>query len=162
MVNWQKGDVVPSKAVNNVFTTGGFDNIDHNPSSTTAKSLLHWTCISIHQHFSLDTQGVEDGVEILNQTEMGKTYVRFLPVCYTNIELDVALPKDGVQHILDRRTTCLPYPSARFLEKIPKEGYSWLEKVSSSLTKQKREVNECISWAAYYASKTEPSSAPPA
>ena len=68
----QKGVVVPPKAIQNVFTTGGFDNIDHNPSSTMAKSALHGTCISIHQHFSSERQDTENCVEILNPSEMGK------------------------------------------------------------------------------------------
>ena len=51
----QVGVVVPPQAIKDVFTTGGFDNIDHNPSYTTAKSALHGTCISIHQLFSSDT-----------------------------------------------------------------------------------------------------------
>ena len=69
---WEEGGVVvPPQAIKDVFTTGGFDNIDHKPSSTTAKSALHGTCISIHQHFSLDTP-VERVVDILNPAEMGK------------------------------------------------------------------------------------------
>lgn len=53
--HWEQiGVVVPPQAVTGVFTTGGFDNIDHNPSSTTATSALHGTCITIQQHFSSD------------------------------------------------------------------------------------------------------------
>ena len=51
--HWEQiGVVVPPQAVKGVFTIGGFDNIDHNPSSTMATSALHGTCISIQQHFS--------------------------------------------------------------------------------------------------------------
>ena len=40
--HWEQiGVVVPPQAVKGVFTTGGFDNIDHNPSSITATSALH-------------------------------------------------------------------------------------------------------------------------
>ena len=68
-------EVVPPRAIKDVFPTGDFDNMDHNPSSTTAKSALHGTCISIHQHFSSDTP-VEGVVDILNPAEMGKKVVR--------------------------------------------------------------------------------------
>ena len=47
--------VVQPQAIKDVFTTGGFYNIDRNPSSTTANSAPHGTCISIHQYFSSDT-----------------------------------------------------------------------------------------------------------
>ena len=45
-----KGFVCPPSLHNNVFTTAAIDNIDHNLSSTTAKSTIHWTGISIFQH----------------------------------------------------------------------------------------------------------------
>ena len=34
----------------NWFTIGAFDNIDMDPSSTTAMSSFHWTASSIHQN----------------------------------------------------------------------------------------------------------------
>ncbi len=65
--HWEQvGVVVPPQAVKSVFTTGGFDNIDYNPSSTTAKSVLHGTCISIHQNFSSNIQQIENLDDILN------------------------------------------------------------------------------------------------
>ena len=73
---WEKvGIVAPPQAIKDVLTTGGFDNIDHSPCSTTAKSALHGTCISIHQHFSSNTP-VKRVVDILNPAEMGKKVVR--------------------------------------------------------------------------------------
>jgi hypothetical protein len=44
------GLVCPPKLIKNVFLTGQVDNIDHNPSSTTAKSSFHGTGISMIQH----------------------------------------------------------------------------------------------------------------
>lgn len=39
--------VCPPKLRGNVFTTAAVDNIDHNPSSTTAKESFHGTGISL-------------------------------------------------------------------------------------------------------------------
>ena len=39
--------VVPTQADKSVVNTGGFDNIHHNSSSTTATSAIYGTCISI-------------------------------------------------------------------------------------------------------------------
>ena len=55
ITHWEhEGVVVPSQATKGIFTTGGIDNIDYNPSSTTSssQSVLHGTSISILQHFS--------------------------------------------------------------------------------------------------------------
>ena len=50
IINWEeKGLVYPYPVTENEFTTGGLDNIDYNPTSTTASpdSVLHGTSISI-------------------------------------------------------------------------------------------------------------------
>ena len=46
----QEGIVCPPKLVPGLFTTSDIDNIDHNPSSTTAGSSFHGTPITIFQH----------------------------------------------------------------------------------------------------------------
>ena len=111
--HWEQvGLVVPPQAVKHVFTTGGFDNIDHNPSSTTAKSALHGTCISIHQHFSADTQQDQNLSDILNPAEMGKKVVRSLPATYTTMDMDIALLNDEVLHIPALKTNSYPFPAS--------------------------------------------------
>ena len=42
--------VCPSSLQQGTFTTAAVDNLDHNPSSTTAQSSFHGTTISIFQH----------------------------------------------------------------------------------------------------------------
>jgi len=42
--------VCPPKLYNGLFTTGAVDNIDHNPSSATAKDSFHGTGISCSIH----------------------------------------------------------------------------------------------------------------
>ena len=91
--------VVPPQAVNGVFTIGGFDNIDHNPSSTTSASALHGSCISIQQHYSSFDQRTQNVTDILNPSETGNKYVRNLPNFYTNMELDVSLASKEVLHV---------------------------------------------------------------
>ena len=44
-----KGTVVPAQLRHGLFTVGAFDNLDHNPSSTTAKGSFHGTGISLFQ-----------------------------------------------------------------------------------------------------------------
>jgi hypothetical protein len=44
------GLVCPSKLRKSLFTTASVDNIDHNPSSRTAKDSFHGTAISLTHH----------------------------------------------------------------------------------------------------------------
>ena len=46
----EEGLVCPSVLRKGLFTTAAIDNIDHNPSATTAKSSFHGTGISLFQH----------------------------------------------------------------------------------------------------------------
>lgn len=46
----------------NVFTTAAVDNVDHNPSSTTAKNSFHGTSISLFQHLSSEREGVSRNI----------------------------------------------------------------------------------------------------
>ena len=45
----KKGVVVPAQLQRGLFTIGALDNLDHNPSSTTAKGSFHGTGISLFQ-----------------------------------------------------------------------------------------------------------------
>ena len=51
------GLVCPSSLRCNLFTTQAVDNIDHNPSSRTAKDLWHGTVISTSQHLKNKDDG---------------------------------------------------------------------------------------------------------
>ena len=157
--HWEHiGVVVPPQAVKGVFTNGGFDNIDHNPSSITAASALHGTCISIQQHFSSDSQQTENLTDILDPAEIGKKHVKPLPTHYTTMDLDVSLPTDEVLYVPSLNTNSHPHPVSRPLTNIIEEGYQWLERVRNLLVKENLEAGQWISWAAYYASITEPTS----
>ena len=51
--------VVPTSFRRGVFTKSAVDNIDHNPSSTTATGSFHGTGVSPFQHPDFDEQGTE-------------------------------------------------------------------------------------------------------
>ena len=53
------GVVCPTKLRSNVFTTFAIDNIDHNPSSGSAKDFWHRTAISSTQHLESKTDGIK-------------------------------------------------------------------------------------------------------
>ena len=162
IAHWEQiGVIVPLQAVPNVFTTGNFDNVDSNPSSTTAKTSLHGTCISIHQHFNSDLQQVDNQVNILDEAEMGHKAVRPLPAYYTAMDMDIALPSGEVQYVPLLNTNSHPIPASRSPSDIIKEGYSWLEHVEGLLSQPTLSADDWISWAAYHASITEAPTNPP-
>ena len=55
----EENAVCPINLRTGLFTTSALDNIDHNPSSTTATGSLHGTGISLFQHPTPDNPGQE-------------------------------------------------------------------------------------------------------
>jgi len=83
-----------------IFTTGAVDNIDHNPSSRTAKDSFHGTAITLTQHPDLNSAGVKRSQACLDPNAPKTKTVSKLPDSYTNIvpvleeaKKDVYVPK---------------------------------------------------------------------
>ena len=79
------GAVVPAKLCTGVFTTSAIDNIDHDPSSTSANSSFHGTGISIFQH---PTDNQELQTVTVNETptiHARNSRLADLPDFYSNI-----------------------------------------------------------------------------
>ena len=54
----EAGIVCPTVLQTGLFTTGQLDNVDHNPSATSAHTSFHGTAISISQHVTRENHGV--------------------------------------------------------------------------------------------------------
>lgn len=68
----------------NLFTTAAVDNIDHNPSATTAQTSFHGTSISIFRHPSTENAGEEREVpKVKSDVKVKK--VPELPEAFTNV-----------------------------------------------------------------------------
>ena len=64
-----------------LFSTAAVDNIDHNPSSTTAKDSFHGTGISLFQHSSAANPGTaQERISISD-----KAVIKELPPTYTDV-----------------------------------------------------------------------------
>lgn len=71
-----------------LFTTAAIDNIDHNPSSTTAKDSFHGTGISLFQHPTANFSGIErhrDEASPQSVPANKKMTIPELPEFYTHI-----------------------------------------------------------------------------
>lgn len=138
-----------------LFTTAAVDNIDHNPSSTTAKDSFHGTGISLFQHSSADNPGTaRERINISDSSD--KTIIKELPSTYTDIA-----PVEALTYKLQLppTTSQLKSGETNFRPAIVDE-YSWLDQASTLVTGQETvDKNIPVSWAAF--DSHQPSCAPP-
>jgi len=80
----ENGTVCPPNLRGQVFTTAVVDNIDHNPSSTTATGSFHGTSVSLIQHPSTAEEGHDMGQIILPESSPEKC-INPLPGSYTSV-----------------------------------------------------------------------------
>ena len=79
----KKGVVVPAQLRHGLFTIGALDNLDHNPSSTTAKGSFHGTGISLFQFSSSSKLGDQQN-DITVQLAISKSSYQ-LPSQFTTV-----------------------------------------------------------------------------
>ena len=141
--------VCPPTLRGEVFTTAAVDNLDQNPSATTAKDSLHGTAVSLLQHPSCAGEGVDRGVAIIRGNTISRV-VTPLPHFYTD-----------VPSVTSVKQTAIPATSLVFLKrtnfKSHTEGeYRWLENTRNVLEGSAENSEKNLSWAAYHASNQVP------
>ena len=77
-----EGIVCPIILRNQLFTIAAMDNIDHNPTATTATTLFHRTIISVFQHPTLENEGE---VQERHPIDISVNKIQELPDSYTNV-----------------------------------------------------------------------------
>ena len=140
--------VCPVNLRRGLFTIGALDNIDHNPSSTTAQGSFHGTGISVFQFPTPLNYGIPREsliVESLSTKEF------ILPDNYTNVPA-VSCNTDRLT-VSDHSTSEI---SSQVLEAGKINEFEWIEHSMPLLSKNEIGKEEYISWAAYHAS-LEPS-----
>ena len=79
----QDGVVCPPNLRPGLFTVAAADNVDHNPSSSTAEVRFHGTGISLYQYPATEKEGkVRQRHELLDSSTKG---LKALPQFYTNV-----------------------------------------------------------------------------
>ena len=127
---FQTEKVSPPTLRGSVFTTAAVDNIDHNPSSTTAKDSFHGTGISLLQHPLSEDGGVERGIVIAGGPAVSRT-VDHLPTYYTEVSPVATTVKGSTLPA----TTVASLKRDSFAEHRKKE-YEWLENLKNVLAVQ--------------------------
>ena len=80
------GFVCPPKLRCSVHTSVAVDNLDYNPTSSTAKDSFHGTGISLIQHLSSESERYDRGVQISSQSPSGTSQsIVPLPSYYRNV-----------------------------------------------------------------------------
>jgi hypothetical protein len=122
--------------------TSAVDNIDHNPSATTATTSFHGTGISVFQHPVSPTFSVSRTFEFKGQKPKSKA-ISCLPETYTNVKPAFLKSKPNPPILQTPMSMSdLDYPVRNL-----RLEYEWLQFVS--LTNEVLDV-ETVSWSAYH------------
>lgn len=140
--------VCPPKMRKGLFTIAAVDNIDHNPSSGTAKDSFHGTGISLIQHLPHECAGSDRGVLVMNQSTLSTRSIIPLPQAYTSVppvalmtEQFTAPPVNGPVRPLD----------FQMATKTRDEEFEWLRAVMAALEEQETNKASWVSWSTYHA-----------
>ena len=140
----EEGSVCPPTLTNNVFTTAAVDNIDHNPSSTTAKDSFQGTSLSLFQHPTLENQGTDrPAVSYVERPVITKTaaplpdfYVSIPPVVLRNGEPEIPQQKQ------------IPNSSTESLHDAIIAETDWLNTVKEN-NENEAQSEAFVSWSDY-------------
>ena len=150
--------VCPVKLRKGIFTTSAVDNIDHNPSSNTAKGSFHGTGISLFQNVSLEYPGIEQEQICLEQpSKLDTKKVCELPDWYTDVP--PCILRDAKAYTTNNVTlrTDEDYLSIALQDEI-----EWLEQVKRAVDEETLPEGEMVSWSGYHASKQQQRNLKPA
>lgn len=147
----REGVVCPSQLRIGLFTAGAMDNLDHNPSSTTAKGSFHGTGISLFQSTTSFNKGQKrEVITLLPQSEEKDFSLpnNFSVVPAVSLkESEVEVPK---KHLI--QTIATNMDTAVEKEKL------WLKTALDLVEKDKPDKGDCVAWLAYHASQQHESS----
>ena len=144
-----EGVVCPSQFRRGLFTVGAIDNLDHNPSSTTAKGSFHGTGISLFQSPSKSKIGhyresITLPSEDTNQ-QLPDKYTTVPAVALNQSKVRVPEHPDGTRRIVGDIVTAM------------KQEHNWLDTAIDILQKERLEKGDSIAWAAYHAAHQDTS-----
>ena len=121
-----EGIVCPSALRDQLFTTGNFDNIDHNPSSTSSLDSFHGTAISVTQHVTHKNPGIARvALKIPEKRDQKK--LKSLPTSYTDVP-PINLPDKVIPTTTDNQVI----PVSTTIDEDEMQTM-WLEHVKTAL-----------------------------
>lgn len=136
--------VCPSNLRKGLFTVGALDNIDHNPTSTTAEGSFHGTGISVIQFPTQETAGISREVCAYEAYKSSKQKPS-LPESYTNVQVIQVNESTKVPEVTTTEVK-------GNVEHAKKKEQEWITHSLKLLDLDKVEKGQALSWAAYHAS----------
>ena len=135
-----------------MFTTSAVDNIDHNPTATSAHGSFYGTGISLFQHPEVENRGNEQTCVAISKSgkKVGK-----LPDSYALV-LPIAVIKNEP---LVPELCSLVQSSCNLLTEAVTQEYKWCDhicKVVEANSVENGDKDLHVSWAAYHANMTVP------
>ena len=149
----EDGCVSPVCLKKGLFSVGALDNLDHNPSSTTATSSFHGTGISVFQFPTEGNPG--QGRQPITVPPSG-TDKHSIPDSYAIVpptELKTTATSVPEREMHEVNSTAEDF-------KLQEKG--WVEHALQKLNKDGLTSEDCIVWAAYHSSKQQVEKNPPA
>ncbi len=141
------GVVCPIVLRERVFTTGNLDNLDHDPTSTSALTAFYGTALSMTQHITDETPGTERHLDRASPNEKSKSkLVKPLMESYTQVPPAIFATDKPSPH----RTVGVAIPQTAKLESDEAQT-AWLRRVIQLLQKEQLDKDDNISWSAYFA-----------
>ena len=141
--------VCPTNLRKGLFTTAAIDNIDHNPSSTTASDSFHGTGISLFQHVSTNCPGIDLQIVAIEQSLPTITTKKIsqLPDSYANVPPASFCHKDSP---IPEMQCKMQGDGSTYVCAVIEE-FLWLETVRAAIDRQQNlEDGQCILWAGYH------------
>jgi hypothetical protein len=137
--------VCPMQLRRNLFTVGALDNLDHNASSSTAKSSFHGTGISLFQFPTTLNRGLARPSVTTNANKSCPT----LPYSFTDVPLVSFKPEE-----IGTLDNLVEYPHfADHLSPAMLQEEEWVQKAVQLLEKPNLSKDDNIGWSAYHSAR---------
>ena len=143
----KEGVVCPTSLRRGLFTTGNLDNIDHDPSSTSARTSFHGTAMSLTQHCSESNGGILRTHEHVTYDAPRAKTIKPLPERYTVVN-PAAYHNENP---LPSRAGSPLVPGDTLLSSDTTQT-TWLDKMNDLLKEEGTHGTDVnISWSAHFA-----------
>jgi len=144
----EKEVVCPPELKGGLFTTAAVDNIDYNPSSTTASGSFHGTGISLFQHpCNEDREEISDELEKLNLLKSSEKSVYPLPAFYTTVPPISQCNSVVVPESVKQASVLL-----KIIEEAQNQEFEWLDHARAQCLNSTGSL-ESVTWSAYHAER---------
>jgi len=144
----EEGVVAPACLRKGLFTVGALDNLDHNPSSTTAVKSFHGTGISLFQFPTCENPGENRPQPTLSPSGTKRHY---LPHSYSVVPAVAMMTSSiDVPDTLAVMNTQLQQIS---LDEEKAREIRWVEHALALIEKREIVSDDNVVWAAYHASQ---------